>query len=102
MARLEMPLARATNDMPPRPWATLSAAAHSRRARSSSHASNWEKRCLISLSLATRTFYVGNGLIATLILLQSLSITQWVQRRSQSPAWAEYAAPPGQIEDPAA
>ena len=56
MARLETPLARATSDMPPRPWAALSAAAHNRRVRSSNHASNWEKRCLISPSLATRTF----------------------------------------------
>ena len=56
MARRETPLARATSDMPPRPWAALSAAAHNRRERSSSHASNWEKRCLISPSLATRTF----------------------------------------------
>src|SRR5450631_4384109 len=37
MARLETPLARATSDMPPRPWATLSAAAHNLRVRSSSH-----------------------------------------------------------------
>jgi hypothetical protein len=56
MARLETPLARATSDMPPRPWAVLSAAAHNRRVRSSSQASNWEKRSLISPSLATRTF----------------------------------------------
>jgi hypothetical protein len=72
MARLETPLARATSDMPPRPWAALSAAAHNRRERSSSHASNREKRCLISPSLATRTFYGINDLIATLIFLQSL------------------------------
>jgi hypothetical protein len=73
MARRETPLARATSDIPPRPWAALSAAAHNRRERSSSHASNREKRCLISPSLATRTFQAKNGLIATLIFLQSLS-----------------------------
>ncbi len=56
MARLETPLARDTSEMPPRPWAALSAAAHKRRACSSSHASNWEKRFLISASLATKTF----------------------------------------------
>jgi len=56
MARLETPLARATSDMPPRPWAALSAAAHNLRERSSSQASSRKKRSLISPSLATRTF----------------------------------------------
>src|ERR1022692_3755311 len=56
IARLEIPLARDTSEIRPRPRAALSAAAPKRRERSSSHGPNREKRCLISASLATRTF----------------------------------------------
>ena len=61
MARLETPLARATSDMPPRPWATLSAAAHNRRARSSSSRIQLGKT-LLDLSLTGHTNILGQKL----------------------------------------
>src|SRR6516225_4435384 len=57
MARLDTPLARATKEIPPRPIAVLSAAAQSRRVRSSNQGSSSLNRLASSCSLATKTFY---------------------------------------------
>jgi hypothetical protein len=51
MARLETPVARATSDRPPLPWAALCAAAHNRRARSSQPRLQLGER-LLDLTLA--------------------------------------------------
>jgi hypothetical protein len=56
IARRDTPLARATNEIPPRPSARLSAAAHSRRIRSSRNGPIKENRSAISDLLSKEHF----------------------------------------------
>jgi hypothetical protein len=74
IARLDTPQVRATSEIPPRPIAALSAAAHNRRVRSSNHGSSCLNRLASSCSLATKTFYTKIVPNATLISLQILSV----------------------------
>jgi len=83
IARREIPLARATAEMPPYPSALASTAAHTRRSRSLSRPFNSAKRCRTAASMLTRcidTLYVIHHKVVTVVYGQVLSLAngEWL------------------------